>query len=97
MQKKMKSVLCLLLCALMALALPVTALAAYLGDVDGNGKVETKDARLALRQSIGLEHYKPESREFKACDADMNGKVDTKDARYILRRSIGLPNPDIKW
>ena len=68
-----------------------------LGDVDGSGKVDTADARLALRQSIGLEHYTAGSREFKACDVDKNGKVETKDARYILRKGIGLPNTDIGW
>ena len=68
-----------------------------LGDVDGSGKVDTADARLALRQAIGLEHYAPESNEFKACDADKNGKVETKDARYILRHGIGLPNTEISW
>ena len=67
------------------------------GDVDNNGKVDTSDARLALRQAIGLEHYADGSREFRACDVDASGKVETKDARYILRHSIGLPDAEIAW
>jgi len=65
------------------------------GDVDNNGKIEPSDARLALRQAIGLEHYAGGSREFKACDVDRNGKVETKDARYILRKAVGLTDAGI--
>ena len=65
------------------------------GDVDGNGKIETADARLALRCSIGLESYAADSREFKAADVDGKGGVTTSDARYILRKSIGLTDPGI--
>ena len=66
-----------------------------LGDVDANGKVETTDARLALRCSIGLEKYPEGSREFLACDVNRDGKVGTDDARFILRHSIGLNDPEI--
>ncbi len=90
MQKKLKSILCLLLCVLMAASLPVTAIANAIGDVDGNGKVETSDARLALRAAIGLEHYEAGSAKFKAADVDFNGKIGTDDARRILRASINL-------
>ncbi len=65
------------------------------GDVDGNGKIETKDARLALRRAIGLETYATDSREYKAADVDKKGGVTTTDARYILRKSIGLPDAGI--
>ena len=65
------------------------------GDVDGNGKVETADARYALRRAIGLEKYAEGSREFLACDVNRDGKAGTDDARYILRRSIGLKDPKI--
>ncbi len=68
-----------------------------LGDVDGDGEVSTGDARMALRQAIGLEHYETGSREFLAADVDANGGVGTDDARYILRHAIGLPNTDIGW
>ena len=67
------------------------------GDVDGNSKVDTADARLALRQSIGLEKYAEDSREFKACDVTKDGKVGTEDARFILRHAIGLTDAGITW
>ncbi len=68
-----------------------------MGDVDGNGKVTTEDARAALRISIGLIKVEEGSREFLAADVDGNGTVATKDARYILRRSIGLKDPEVAW
>ncbi len=67
------------------------------GDVDGSGKVETTDARLALRCSIGLEKYPEGSREFLACDVNRDAKVGTDDARFILRHSIGLTDKNIVW
>ena len=54
--KHMKKAICLLLCAVLAFGALIPAFAAgyALGDVDDNGKVETKDARLALRAAVGL-------------------------------------------
>ena len=66
------------------------------GDVDGNGKIEAADARLALRQAVGLETYAPGSREFLACDADGDGSVKAADARLILRAAVGLESLDKK-
>lgn len=60
------------------------------GDVDGNGKVESADARFALRASVGLEHYPADSNAFIAADADNDGKITSADARLILRASVGL-------
>ena len=65
------------------------------GDVDLNGKVETEDARHALRASIGLETFAPDSVSFRAADVDGNKKISPEDARYILRRAIGLKDPEI--
>ena len=67
------------------------------GDVDGDGDVDTSDARLALRSSIGLEKYAVDSREHKACDVNRSGEVETADARFILRHAIGLTDPGIVW
>ena len=67
------------------------------GDVDGNGKVDTSDARLALRRAIGLEKYPEGSCEFKACDVNRDNKVGTDDARFILRHAIGLTDAGIIW
>ena len=60
------------------------------GDVNGNGRVEAEDARLALRASVGLETYAEGSAAFLAADVNRNGKPDPEDARRILRASVGL-------
>ena len=58
------------------------------GDVDGDGKITTKDARLTLRAAIGIENLKRVQRV--AADVNRDNKIDTADAREILRKSIGL-------
>ncbi len=57
------------------------------GDVDMDGKVNTKDARLALRAALGL--AKLTGPQTVAADMDGEGKVTTKDARTILKMSVG--------
>ena len=92
----MKKTKLLLICCLAAalltlLSLSALAANAYVtGDVDGNGKVESADARLALRASVGLEKYGKNSAAFNAADADYDGKITSADARLILRASVGL-------
>ena len=73
---------------------PVTpdppATAYSVGDVDGNGKIEPADARLALRAAVKLELYAAGSAQFLAADVDNNGEIDPSDARSILRAAVGL-------
>ncbi len=57
------------------------------GDVDRDGKVTTKDARLTLRAAIGLENLKRVQRV--AADVNRNNKVDVDDAHLILQKCIG--------
>lgn len=59
-----------------------------LGDVNGDGKVQAADARLALRASAMLENLDEAS--FYAADVDFDDKVNASDARLILRVSAGL-------
>ena len=61
-----------------------------LGDVDGNGKIEAADARLALRASVKLEKYEEGSAPFLAADANRDGQIGPEDARTILRVSVKL-------
>ena len=62
-----------------------------LGDVDGNGKVESADARLALRASVKLEKDITEgTAAYTAADVNNDGKVGSDDARKILRVSVKL-------
>ena len=68
-----------------------TKVTVSLGDVDGNGKVESADARLALRASVKLE---PEivvgTAAYTAADVNKDGIVGSDDARTILRVSVKL-------
>ena len=58
------------------------------GDIDGNGKVNAADARLALRISAKLES--PTDLQIKAGDLDADGKISAKEARMILRFAARL-------
>ena len=69
---------------------PAAAPAFLLGDVDDNGKVESADARLALRASVKLENYAAGTQPYLAADVDRNGKIESSDARSILRASVNL-------
>lgn len=68
-----------------------TTLATYrTGDVDGDGNVTAKDARLALRASAKLE--KLYATPFDAADVNGDGRITANDARSILRYSAKLTN-----
>ena len=60
------------------------------GDVDGDGKVSSADARLALRMSVKLEPCEEGTAAFIAADANRDGAVTPEDARLILRAAVGL-------
>jgi hypothetical protein len=64
---------------------------AKLGDVDGNGKVDIKDALALLRHDAGIEGYDLSN---KASVADINhdNKIDIKDALIALRHDAGILN-----
>lgn len=59
-----------------------------IGDVDNNGKVNSSDARTALRVSAHLDELGETDAEF--CDINGDGKITAYDAREILRASAGL-------
>ena len=86
---KFKAVISIILATLLCLMmLPVSALAGTVGDVDANGKVDSTDARLALRAAVGLDTLTEAAK--KAADVDFNNTVDATDARLILRAAVGL-------
>ena len=60
-----------------------------LADVDGNGIVDTEDARRALRMSVGLD-FSTDPRYAHAADVNGDGKVTSADARTVLRLAILL-------
>ncbi len=65
-----------------------TLVAVQYGDVDADGIIGAGDARLALRNSAGLEELTEQQR--LAADVDKNGSVTAGDARLILRNAVGL-------
>ncbi|MBO4220128.1 MAG: dockerin type I repeat-containing protein [Clostridia bacterium] len=60
-----------------------------LGDPDNDWRITAADARLALRQSVGLDDQLTDV-QIKAMDADRDGNITAADARLILRAAIGL-------
>ncbi|MCI8397330.1 MAG: hypothetical protein HFJ52_06920 [Clostridia bacterium] len=57
------------------------------GDINKDGKVDTKDARLALLNYVGKEKLTDEQKLLG--DVNKDNKVDTKDARQILLFYVG--------
>jgi len=55
------------------------------GDLNGDGKVNSSDARLALRAAAKLENLTDAQKQ--AGDMDGDGDVDSADARTILRKA----------
>ena len=63
---------------------------AVYGDVNGDGRVSSADARLALRGSVGLEKYDEASAFYVAANIDRSNKLLAGDARLILRSVVNL-------
>ena len=57
------------------------------GDVDGDGKVTSTDARIALQAAVGKVEL--DEREKITADVDGDGKVTSSDARSILKNTVG--------
>lgn len=58
------------------------------GDIDGNGKIQAYDARLALRIASKIDT--PSAKQTESGDINKNGAIDASDARIILRAAAGL-------
>ena len=57
-----------------------------LGDVDGDGKVTTTDARLILQYTVGS--ISSNDIDMTVADLDGDGDVDTTDARLALQKAV---------
>lgn len=68
----------------------VTSASNVVGDVNGDGKANSVDALMVLKQSVGLASG---IKDLKSADINHDGKVDSYDALIILRLSVGLANP----
>lgn len=59
-------------------------------DVDGNGKINSTDALLVLRYSVGLWSNIKTDEQFMTADTNGDNKVNSVDALTILRISVGI-------
>lgn len=59
-----------------------------LGDANGDGTIDSLDALIMLRHSIGL--FIIDESDFAFADVDENGAVDSNDAILTLRYSVGM-------
>lgn len=57
------------------------------GDVDGNGTVDSTDARLLLQYAVGK--VDASAIDLAAADVDGSGTADSTDARWILQYAVG--------
>ena len=57
-----------------------------LGDADGNGKIQTNDAKLILQHIVKM----PVQLDLSVCDVDGNGKIQTNDAKLILQYIVKI-------
>ena len=65
-------------------------LLAVKGDLNGDGNVNTADARLALRFCARLTEDEPSLVQQTALDLNGDGKFNTADARLVLRAAARL-------
>ena len=63
------------------------ALTVKLGDVDGNGTIDAKDALMVLKAAVGK--LELTEKQAKAADTNKDGKIDAKDALEILKTAVG--------
>lgn len=59
------------------------------GDVDGNGKTNTKDATMILKYVVEL--ITLTSEEYARADVNNDGHINSKDATAVLKIVVGLP------
>lgn len=62
---------------------------ALFGDADGNGIINTNDARIILRVAAALE-YAPSGNAFIVLDINCNKVIDTEDAQLALKKAAGI-------
>ena len=60
-----------------------------LGDVNGDGQINAKDALEVLKQSVGKVTFTQQQKN--AADVNRDEKIDAKDALEILKKTVGKP------
>ena len=92
----MKKTLSILLAVLMLLTtLPLGAISAgaevgMLGDVNGDGQIDSVDATITLQYYAGILDKSADDFDITVADADASGKVDLTDCKYILQKYAGI-------
>ncbi len=81
----MKRILSLILAAVFAFSVCITAFAAPRGDVTGDGKVNSTDALYILQYAVGMIN-----KIDKSADLNGDGKVNSTDALIALQISVGI-------
>ena len=89
MKTKLISVILVLTMLLLSAAVLANAESTVkLGDINGDGKITSTDARLALRAAAQIDVLTAD--QFKAADTDFNGRITATDARAILRAAAQI-------
>ncbi len=88
MKRSLKLVAVLLVVFSLNLIVPVGKAANALGDVNGDGKITSDDARLALRYAAGMEI--PTSSKKKTADVNGDGAVTIEDVELIMADALDL-------
>ncbi len=88
MKRSLKLIALLLSVLTLNLIVPVASAESVLGDVNGDGKITSDDARLALRFSAAME--KPTSSEKTSADINKDGLITINDVKLIMADAIDL-------
>lgn len=59
-----------------------------LGDVNGDGEINTRDAKLIMQYELGL--VGADKLELAAADLNGDGQINTRDAKLIMQYELGL-------
>ena len=59
-----------------------------LGDVNGDGKINTRDAKLIMQYELGL--IDETKLDLVAADVNGDGRINTRDAKLIMQLELGL-------
>lgn len=65
---------------------------AVVGDIDQNGRLQSADARLLLRYSVGMERLS--ETVLQGCDVSYDDRINTADARLLLRAALRIDSLD---
>lgn len=90
MKHTFKKLVSVAITAVIAFSFMTTAFAAYYGDLNGDGNVNSTDALLVLKYSVGA----VAEIDSKIADVNSDGKVNSTDALAILRISVGQGQPE---